>query len=163
MDWSAPLAIFRFNAHYASQLFKVAPEHWTAEAFPGSQTPHWLLGHLTIGTDYALRVLGLTTGLPAEWHARFGPGSRAVDMDGLIVEHQALWDGYIAGHARVEAALPKADPAVLDQPHQVPMRQLLKFVPRKADLLLHLLTSHEATHLGQMSTWRRQAGYPSIF
>jgi len=35
-------------------------------------------------------------------------------------------------------------------------------LPTRGDLLAHILTTHEATHLGQLSAWRRQLGFPPV-
>ena len=48
-------------------------------------------------------------------------------------------------------------------PNRLPIRFLLRHLPTVGDLLAHLLTTHSAYHLGQLSTWRRAAGLPEVF
>jgi hypothetical protein len=61
------------------------------------------------------------------------------------------------GHERVAAASAKPDPAILTKPQPIPF---MNDTPIKTvgDLLSHLMTTHAATHLGQLSYWRRMTG-----
>jgi hypothetical protein len=37
-----------------------------------------------------------------------------------------------------------------------------KHAPRMADFVAHLMTTHAASHLGQLSAWRRLRGLPAV-
>ena len=45
----------------------------------GGNSPAWILAHLAVANDYALRMLGEPRLAPAEWHKRFGPGRSPKD------------------------------------------------------------------------------------
>jgi hypothetical protein len=61
------------------------------------------------------------------------------------------------GHRRVTAAFPNANWEALEQPHAV---ELLKStnLQTNADVLAHLMTTHPAFHIAQLSACRRKKG-----
>jgi hypothetical protein len=69
---------------------------------------------------------------------------------------QALEDA----HARLADAVMKASQEVLNQPTPEKFRNRF---PTVGALLAGLMTSHEASHNGQLSAWRRAMGLPSVF
>ncbi len=157
-----PLALFEFNLEYLRlQVQDIPSESFSQAAFPGGKPPVWILGHLAIANDYTLQLLGEPAACPAEWHARFGPGSSAEVTDGSSAEE--LLAGIWRGAELVKLAVPRATPERLAEKHTVPMKQLMRFTPTVGDLVGHLLSTHFATHLGQLSVWRRQMGLPSVF
>ena len=133
------------------------------EPCPGGNPPRWILGHLAVVGDGAGRLLGLRLSLPASWHRDFGPGSKPGQAD-PVPSKQELMRAIESGHARVTEAARSARPEDMDQPHGVEMA-ILKDSPvrTRADLLAHLMTTHVAAHLGQLSAWRRQMGLPALF
>jgi hypothetical protein len=156
------LTLYTFNLNYARSLASDIPEsRFVEQPTPGGNTPLWIFGHLTISTDYALMLLGQPMATPKEWHRLFGPGSSPVPT-GPVPTKTELLATYEAGHARVAAAVPGATPEALSQPHTVEMDVLKRLLPTKGQLLAHLLTTHEAMHLGQLSAWRRQIGLKSV-
>jgi hypothetical protein len=131
---------------------------------PGVNPPAWILGHLAICTDYALQLLGQSTRLPASWHAEFAPGSSPLPKRPPYPSREKLLAALREGHAEVVAALPNADPQALAAPNPLADFPFLQqTLPTMGDLLAHLLSTHEATHLGHLSNWRRQMGRPPLF
>ena len=63
-------------------------------------------------------------------------------------------------HIRLADAVSKATPEALAEP--APERMRARF-PTVGHTILALMTSHEASHLGQLSAWRRALGMPSVF
>ena len=63
-------------------------------------------------------------------------------------------------HARLADAVTKAAPETLAQP--APERIRERF-PTVGALLVGLMTSHHASHNGQLSAWRRAMGLPPVF
>ena len=102
--------------------------------------------------------------MPAAWGENFGPGTTPLEYaDGFEPPTKAeLLAAIREGHARVEAALDDADldALALDDPN--PIEFLREPFPTKRDFLAHLLTTHDAIHLGQLSAWRRAAGLPAV-
>lgn len=127
---------------------------------PGVNTPLWILGHLAIAADYGRELAGLPRACPSEWHAAFGP-----ETDPGKVPHPAptkaeLLAAIEAGHAAVDLAVTGLSAERLSAPNPVPF--LKDRLPTVGDLLAHLLTTHDAIHLGQLSAWRRVSGLPAV-
>jgi len=129
---------------------------------PGVHSAAWILAHLAIATDYALMNLGQKGAMPKEWHRRFGPGSAELSTGEPRPSKAELLEALAAGHARVKEAVKGARPEALQGPHPV---KVLDGTPIKTveQLIAHLMTTHAATHVGQLSFWRRCAGKPPLF
>ena len=130
---------------------------------PGINHPAWLFGHLAISTEFALQLLSEPRTLKLSWFKDFGPGS-APRADRTTYPSKAeLLTAWETGHERVDRAARVAPEGSLGDPHSVDIPALKLFLPTKADGVAHLLTSHEASHLGHLSNWRRQSGLPYLF
>lgn len=129
---------------------------------PGAHSATWILTHLAIATDYVLMNLGQKPALPREWHKRFGPGSTELAPGEARPTKDELLAAIEAGHARVVAAVQNPDPELLAKPHPV---KVLEDTPIRTveHLIGHLMTTHAASHIGQLSLWRRCAGLPALF
>ncbi len=156
------LTLFAFNLSYGKLLVADVPDEQLAEQpAEGFNHPAWVLGHLTVSTDFGLEALGQPHAAPKDWHAVFDPGQVPSPERSLYPPKAELVAGYEAGHRRLaEAVRRHADPRRLDRSN--PIESLRAAMPTLADLLAHLLTTHEATHLGQLSAWRRQLGFPPV-
>jgi hypothetical protein len=122
----------------------------------------WILGHLAIATDGALRCLGEPGVCPPDWPKLFGPGSTVVTDRAAYPSKAELLAVLDAGHARVLEGARKANPERMASQHKAPFEYLRQSLPTVGDLLAHLMTTHFATHLGQLSTWRRLIGMPGV-
>jgi hypothetical protein len=163
MGFERETTLARFVAGYARLLVADLDDAALADPIaPGANHPAWILGHLAIATDYARQQLGLPAACPEAWHRRFGPGSTPEPDRALYPPKAELLAALEAGIAGVLDALPGADPAAMAAPHGVPIAFLRDAVPTRADLLAHLLTTHPAVHLGQLSLWRRARGLPGV-
>jgi len=123
--------------------------------------PAWILGHLVVCNDYALRMLGGPRLAPAEWHKRFGRGMSPKDDPNPLPSKRELVEKLAEGREQVVAAAAKVDPERMNQPHSV---ELFKDSPlqTQGDILAHLMTTHFAGHVGQLSVWRRTYGKPPL-
>ncbi len=125
--------------------------------------PAFLLGHLAWAHDSRAAAL---TGQPAgmasdpKWKEIFGMGAKPSADRSLYPSKVELLKAFEESHARLGEAAAKATPDALAQPLPEPMRNRF---PTVGNLVLGLMTSHFATHLGQLSAWRRAMGYPSVF
>lgn len=124
--------------------------------------PAWILGHLAVIADRGLMVLGRTRCTPESWDALFLPGTQPPKRDAAVPPRDELLDAVNRGYAALIAAAREADIAALDKPHGV---GLLANSPIRtaADLISHMLTSHFSLHVGQLSYWRRWAGFAPLF
>jgi hypothetical protein len=152
---------YAFVLKYCRLLVEdLSDEQLTAQPAPGMNHPAWILGHLAIATDLAMHLLGQRPSCPPEWRAKFGPGSKvAADRSKYPLKSELL-AAIEAGHARVADAAASATAELLDRPHAAPI--LREEFPANGDLLCHLMTTHPATHLGQLSAWRRLMGLPGV-
>lgn len=138
----------------------LSDEQMTRQPVPGTNHAAWILGHLAIGTDSAARLLGARPACPPEWRTKFGPGSVVVTDVNAYPGKGELLAAIEAGHARVAELAATAEAERLARPHGLPI--LKEELPTVGDLLGHLMTTHPATHLGQLSAWRRMMGLPGV-
>jgi hypothetical protein len=121
--------------------------------------PAWVLSHLNAYHPVIVALLqGKTFDDPKE-HP-FGMKSKPVVDAGAYPAKQALVEAFVRGHEAVVAALQEADPAVLDG--EVMLERWRKYFPSVGVVLGYLTLLHEATHLGQLSAWRRVQGMASV-
>jgi DinB superfamily len=128
----------------------------------GGNPPAFILGHLAVAYDYALRNLGEPRVAPAEWHKRFRPGASPKDDTSPLPTKSELLAALETGRQRMVEAAAKADPERLNQPNNV---EFFKGTPVQTvgDMVAHLLTTHPFFHMGQLSAWRRSKGKPFLF
>jgi uncharacterized damage-inducible protein DinB len=159
------LTLYNFTLAMCERLMAdISQDEMDDQPAKGVNTPAWILGHLAICTDFALDLLGQPMRLPKTWHAEFGPGSSPLPQHHPYPSRDELLTALREGHAAVVAALPKADETALAKPNPLTaMPFLVQTLPTVRDLLAHLLTTHEAAHLGHLSNWRRQMGRPPLF
>lgn len=159
--WQRELTLYAFVLQYCEMLAAGIDDHRLAEQpLPGVNHPAWILGHLAVGTDYAAKILGERFACPIDWHRQFGPGSTISGNRSIYPTKDELLAAIRVGHARVTAALAHVDEAKLAAPN--PLGVLVNELPTVGDMLAHLLTTHAATHLGQLSAWRRMIGLPEV-
>lgn len=156
------ITLYAFNL---AQLQRVAAdlveESLDEQLAPGLKPARWVLGHLAIATDLALRCLGQAEHCPRPWHEAYGPGS-ALGQPGPKPTKAELVAAIEAGHGYVSAAAPQADPEQMNSPHKVPILRGTPLVTW-GDVVGHLMTTHAAFHISQLSACRRQAGHAPLF
>ena len=132
-----------------------------APPFEGGNPPVWILGHLAVATDYAGRILGLAPCCPPAWHKMFGPGSKPSELKAPLPNKAELLSALENGYRRVVEATASARADSLDKPHAV---EILKQTNLKTngDVLAHLMSTHQAFHVAQLSACRRKAGKAPI-
>lgn len=157
-------ALLRFNTEYARQLLDGFPEARLWE--PPSKGIHpagWIVGHLATTLDMALGYFQLPGRAPATWRVLFGPGSSddvPVDRRPSFAELRSVMDGAIGDLNR---NLTSANPAKMAERHALPFPILQQTLPTNGDLLAHLVATHFAAHLGQLSVCRRVWGEAKLF
>ncbi len=152
------LTLYQFNLEYLLRLAADLDEKDMATVpFPGANPPVWILGHLAASTDYAGRILGLARACPRDWHVKFAPGSKAADLSAPLPSKADLMAAIENGHRRVAEAIQNASPEILDRSHEI---ELLKSTNLKTngDVLAHLMCTHAAFHIAQLSACRRNTG-----
>ena len=151
-------ALYDFLREYAHRLTgDLSDSDLGRQPAPGINPPGWILGHLVVAADYGLQLLGVAKVCPDAWHARFKPTS--VPDGGPYPPLAELLAKYDEVHAALPAAALRATSEWAGNPH--PFEPLREALPTQGMLMAHLLTTHEAIHLGQLSAWRRAAGLPA--
>ncbi|QDT00287.1 DinB family protein [Adhaeretor mobilis] len=154
--------LYAFNLGYCEQLMEDIPqEELLIVPNPGVNHPGWQLGHLAVCTDYAMKSFGKEKRFSEEWHTMFGPGSQPASEGSSHPSKQELMKSLREGHAAVVEASHGFSPEQLTDPN--PIEFLRVRLPTVADLVAHLMSTHEAAHIGHLSSWRRQTGRPSLF
>jgi hypothetical protein len=148
---------------YARKLADgIAEADMAVQPAPGMNTPLWILGHLAIVADYAAKLLGEPRECPRPWHVAFGPGSKPDTVPEPAPTKAELLAALESQHARISAAAARVDAERLRQPHPFELAPLKAAFPTVGELLTHMMTTHPAMHLGQLSAWRRLRGLPAV-
>ncbi|HEX3999791.1 MAG TPA: DinB family protein [Pirellulales bacterium] len=151
---------------YAQKLVADVPdEKLCAEPAPGQVMNHpaFLLGHLAWAHDSRAAALSGQPPGPAasaEWKELFGMGAKPSTDRSRYPSKAELLKAFEEAHGRLGDAAANATAEALAQPTPEPMRNRF---PTVGAMVLGLMTSHFATHLGQLSAWRRAMGFPSVF
>ncbi len=154
------LSLYKFNLTYAQKLVADVPDdQFCMQPAAGKVLNHpaFVLGHLAWASK---RALGYATkGAPADVEGAdlYGMGATPQADRARYPSKEKLLGALEEAHASLAAAIAKAKPDLLNQP--APEKVRGRF-PTLAHLLMHMLTTHEATHLGQLSAWRRAKGLP---
>lgn len=131
------------------------------EPGPGNgHPPVWVLGHLALCAEFGQNHCGGSLTHP-EWMSAFGPGSSDQMEDTGQFHRDELVAGIIDGYPRFAELAQQTDEESMSRPHGVPQ---LDNTPLNTvgELVSHLLTSHFAFHMAQLSGWRRAAGHPPL-
>lgn len=123
--------------------------------------PLWVLGHLAICVELGHLMLG-TPIKTTEWMPVFGPGSSDTIENPEAYDAADLINKVKEGYAGLCTAAAGADAEALAAPNEIDLLEGSVLVTR-GDLLSHLLTTHFAFHVAQLSAWRRAAGHAPLF
>jgi hypothetical protein len=154
-------AVCRFMLDYLEKVTAVMTPDDLRTTSGGMNPPGWILGHLAVVADLAGPMLQLPRKCPAKWHKAFGPTT----SPGTELPEQTATEWMAAirsGYEAILDALPNANEAVMAEPHGSALLAGTA-VQTRGQLLTHLLTTHLATHVGQLSAWRRNQGHAPLF
>ena len=155
------LTLFAFTHQYAKLLVNdIDDADFARQPHAGMNHPAWILGHLVLAADLVPQLIGQESTTDEAWLATYGPGSNPSEDRGNYASKQQLLDMMESTYARASQLAAAATPEQLAAPNATPF--LAKQLPTVGDLLGHLLTTHAASHLGQLSAWRRCVGKASV-
>jgi hypothetical protein len=158
--FATALRLFAAHRDFAHLLADPVPaDRFAEQPAAGVNHPAWVVGHLAFAADFGLTICGAAAVCPADWSAKFGIRSAPVPDPAAYPPKDELLAKFDESHQRLVEAVPHADPAALDRPQ--PLTFLGPHVATMGELLAHILTTHEAFHLGQLSAWRRVSGFGS--
>jgi len=121
--------------------------------------PAWILSHLNA---YHPAMVAMITGQPFEdpKDHPFGMLSKPEPEGSVYESKEALIAAFEQGHDAVTYALKSASDPDLEA--AITLERWQKPFPRVGDALAYIMLLHEATHLGQLSAWRRVQGFPAV-
>lgn len=154
--------VFMFNTQIAHMLLEdVSEEEMTAQPLEGMNHPAWLVGHLSIASDGMMKLLGGHAKWGEAESALYGAKSTPLADASRYPSKERLMADYDAMRGRVVPALEAKladDPSAFDKSN--PTDVLRPSLPTVGDMLVFMMTTHEAMHLGQLASWRRAMGRP---
>ena len=149
--------LYKFNLGVAERLVAdLTPEQMVLQPSGVVNHPAWSLGHLVTSANGLAMLLGLEADIAPGWHKTFATGGIPSGDAADYPSKSELLAALSAQHERNTEALLQTDPARLAQAH--PDERLRQYFPTVGDTVMFLMTSHEMSHLGQLSAWRRAAG-----
>ena len=149
------LFTYRFNLGHIESLVKdLTAEQMVSQPNGVVNHPAWTLRHLASSSNFLAKTLGLESTTPAEWDAPSPDGVPSGNASDYPSRDELL-ASLKAQHERVAEAVAKADSELLAKESDEQMRS---YFPKVGDLIDYMLTSHEGTHIGQISAWRRAMG-----
>ena len=151
---------FRFAQNYFKGLAADVPaEKADFQPFAGSNTPLWIAGHLAVAHEFTFLTLGRPSPINPSWRTIFGtkiaPGSFGPGTPSLA---ECVADSKSSVNALC-IAVAETPLEKFAEPRDGFLSQAF---PTVGGLIVHLLTTHFATHLGQFSAWRRACGMPPV-
>ncbi len=149
------------NVDYARRLVSDVPEEKMAEQpAPGMNHAAWVLGHLAYVFDSMTAVWGQQPTMSKEWKHLFNVPSQPQPEREKYPSKDELWDAYEKNYQRIVELVKAASPDDFDR--EFPNPKLRPLLPTVGVAMVHILTSHQGQHLGQLSAWRRAQGLPSV-
>lgn len=147
----------QFLLGYFDKIVADIPADQITERGPGGlHPPVWVLGHLAICAELGQMLLGGEL-KHRDWVEVFGPqSSDDVNDAGKYSKDkfvQVIRDEY----PKLAGMLGESPQERLDQPHGIDVLDG-SGIETVADAEVHLLTTHLAFHLAQLSGWRRASG-----
>jgi len=159
-QWETMTRLFDLMREMAAEMASSIPEDHFNEPRGGSNSPKWITGHLALGMDFGLSLLGEPTKEIAEMMPLYGPGSAGGRVEDSRTQDELVEHLRTVGNILREKVVSVSDEQ-LSQPQSTPF--LSSELPTVGDLLGHVYTTHIALHMGQLSQIRRELGLPSLY
>ncbi|MFK7738548.1 MAG: DinB family protein [Pirellulaceae bacterium] len=159
-QWETMTRLFDLMRGMAAEMASTIPDEHFNEPRGGSNSPKWITGHLALGMDLGLSLVGSPTENLAEMMPVYGPGSPGGRVADSRTRDELIEHLKTVGNALSEKVAQVSED-VLTQPQSTPF--LTAELPTVGDLLGHVYTTHIALHTGQLSQIRRELGLPSMY
>jgi hypothetical protein len=129
--------------------------------------PAWVYGHLAMYAAKMCDLTGIPSGpaaVPAGWDELFKNGTPSTDdpTGKMFPPMETIVRHYIDGYKYVISKLPEVDDAAFAKPNPGTGRYA-EMAPTIGAAVAFMISGHAASHLGQVSTWRRCQGLGSAF
>ena|SRR5258708_6950218 len=161
MSFPINMNLFRVSFAITKKAFGDIPEErMRAAPAPGMNPPVWILGHLCVAWDGALRLIGQKMMCPVDYRRQFGPGSNLESLSPLLPTKAEMLSHLNQIGESLLTEIPRLPEDRWNMPN--PSNFLKAELPTLADIMSHLLFTHQMMHVGQLTVWRRLAGLPSL-
>ncbi len=157
---AAPL--FEQNLAYARRLVAdLSDDQMTTQPVGTCVLNHaaFVIGHLAWVCDFGVTLLGEGAAVDPKWRDIFSLTAKPVSDRSVYLSKAVPVKAFEDAHIRLVTLALAAKPELLQQ---APPERFRNRFPMLAHLMLHMLTNHEAVHLGQLSAWRRACGLPAV-
>lgn len=124
-----------------------------------SNHPAWVLSHLNVYIPIICSVIKGEEFDDPKPH-KYGMLSKPVTDANEYLTKEELVESFVNGHDQVAELLGNSDETVFSQPVRLPRWK--EVMPLAGVALPYLMLNHENGHLGQVSSWRRILGLPSV-
>jgi hypothetical protein len=149
------------NLEYGKKLVaEIVDEKMCVQPAPGMNHAAWVIGHLTFVADSMIKVWDQSPSLPREWVELFNLASKPTDDRMRYPSKAALVEAYEKAYHRLMEVVKGAPAEAFER--EFPNPKLRGMLPTVGVAMVHILTSHHALHLGQLSAWRRAQGLPGV-
>lgn len=132
-----------------------------AQPVPGvvMNHPAWIFSHLLVYLPVMITML--EGGVPDDpIDHRHGRKSAPLPDPKAYLPKDRLVEKYAEMHEATEEAFRYAEREILSE--RTPIPRFVERFPTVGHVVVHLMIKHEATHLGQLSAWRRAGGRPMV-
>jgi hypothetical protein len=118
--------------------------------------PAWVIGHLVFSCQLIAGEMGVKPWLSPSWEQQFGTGSQPTDSREAYPGKDELLATLADAQQHVCRRVAELGIEGLSAP--LPDVRYRHVFPTLGHAVLHVLTSHAAFHVGQVSVWRRVVG-----
>lgn len=109
--------LYAFNLRYCRLLVGNVPDNEFADQpIVGVCHPTWILGQLSVASDFAVTLLGGSPGCPPSWQQLFWPGSSVQSDRRVYPTKDELLAGFESVYRRTIEAAQGVTPEILAQP-----------------------------------------------
>ncbi|MGC3966352.1 MAG: DinB family protein [Pirellulales bacterium] len=155
------LQLHDFTMFYLRLLMEgIEDDQLAIQPAPGLNHPAWILGHLAAAADFVPKLLREKTLCPDAWNELFRPGSTPTTDRSRYPSKAELMEINERAYVRNKQLIAAATPEQLAAPQ--PIEYFRAVYPTIGSMLAHLIATHPAFHLGQLSTWRRLMGMKGV-
>jgi hypothetical protein len=151
------LGSFRNTIEFLHRLIADVPDESMAVQSHGAVNhPAWVIGHLIYSCQLIAGEMGVKPWLSPGWDQLFGTGSQPTDSREAYPGKDELLALLDDAQQRVCRRLAELGVEGLAAP--LPDVRYRHLFPTLGHAVSHVLTSHAAVHVGQVSVWRRVVG-----
>lgn len=151
------LHLFALGLNDVESFAKTVPDPRWAEQ-PAGIRNHlaWTLGHLCLGLDEGVTLLGRPAGCPPAWRKTMDYGTMPVADRAAYPAADELLGRFRERHAALAAAVREAPAEAMGavNPHEA----LRPYFPTVGHEVAYYLSGHTDHHMGQLLAWRRAMG-----